>query len=78
MRYLEILPEDFLLMDPTSFLFRSSLKNWVRENIHENGDFIFRGKVEPPDKDWLESELEGWIERETHNYRSNIEILDLY
>ena len=64
LRYAEILPEYLFSIDPKSHLFKSSLKSWVRIHIPKNGDFIFRGKEEEKEEDWLTLELMNW--KRTH------------
>ena len=77
LRYLEKLPEEFLRVDPSSMTFRSSLKSWIKENIEANGDHIFKGKIEEPEMDWLESELEALKYKTAHDLRSEEEALEL-
>ena len=69
LRYAEVVPEDFYLIDPLSNQFKTSLKQWIKNNIHKNGDDIFKGNI--PKKtnceDWLLLELQSWGKRNQHD-----------
>ena len=42
LRYGEIVPDVLFSLDPTSVSFKRSLKQWIRDNIPNDGDYIFR------------------------------------
>ena len=54
LRYGEYLPEYLFHLDPDKEQLNSSLKVWIKHNIEQDGDYIFKGKLRPPEKDdWL-------------------------
>ena len=78
LRYLKILPNEFLLMDPTSCIFKRSLREWIMMSIEPNGDPIFKGRISSlTEEDWLEAELRQWRDSEAHNFESNIQFQDI-
>ena len=68
---------EFFHFDPTSLLFRRELKLWVKENIDPNGDYILKGKVTPPQTDWLMNECEAWKKRTFHDIWTQWEVENL-
>ena len=78
LRYANIIPKVFIQMDPQSPNLKSSLKEWVSKNIWKDGDYIFKGKLDPPGiEEWLWMELEAWKERERHDLETEMEMDDL-
>ena len=71
LRYADIVPAEFYCLDPLSFNFKKCLKDWVFSNISKDGDYIFQGKVYPPEnRDGLSAELNAWKERELLDWKS--------
>ena len=72
LRYSEVVPEDLYDVDPQTYGFKSSLKEWVKSNVHKDGDDIFRGNVpkQTDSEDWLNLELQAWQKRTQHNFMS--------
>ena len=66
LRYAKKVPPYFFSLDPFSIMFKIELKAWIRINIHKDGDYIFSGKAEPIEDDWLVLELNQWKQREDH------------
>ena len=65
LRYVTIIPPEMFDLDPQSFHFKHELRSWVMKNIPKDGDYIFKGKVRPPENDdWLHLELGTWKKRE--------------
>ena len=76
-RYAKLVDPEFFHFDPTSLLFRRELKLWVKENIDPNGDYILKGKVTPPQTDWLMNECEAWKKRTFHDIWTQWEVENL-
>ena len=78
LRYAECLPEVLFSLDPDKESLNSSLKHWINSNIEKDGDFIFKGKVRPPESnDWLLRELESWkdsLDHEIESYKQSEDI----
>ena len=82
LRYAQIVPEELFQIDPLSNTFRSCLKQWVKNNIPQEGDYILKGRINTKEEakvveDWLESELDSWKKKENHDIHSNIEFEEL-
>ena len=77
--YSKMMPSFLYSIDPTSMLFKSSLKEWVKGNIPQHGDSIFRGKVEEKEdeSDWLRLEVKRWRKRLDHEYHTFQEMRDV-
>ena len=74
LRYHNMLPRFLFELDPKSSTFSSSLKLWISENIPQDGDKIFKGKVRKEDEaDWLTLELREWKKQEEHESQSHAE-----
>ena len=75
LRYAEKLPSCLFDLDPQSGFFKSTLKSWILSTIEPDGDYIFKGKVDPPEEtDWLALEVELWNAREEHYILSQVEM----
>ena len=70
LRYNQKIPFFLHTLDPDSHGFKSSLKEWIREFVPQNGDSIFKGKVIPEATDWLLLELEEWQQKLKHEKES--------
>ena len=72
LRYARIIPQELYVQDPTSSIFKSYLKSWVKFSIPKDGDKIFKGKISPKEiweRDWLYLELQDWKTRERIDFK---------
>ena len=67
-----------MLMDPTSCIFKRSLREWIMMSIEPNGDPIFKGRISSlAEEDWLEAELRHWKDSEAHEFESERQFQDI-
>ena len=79
LRYASILPEELFTLNPVSQIFKTVLKAWIQNMIPQDGDLIFKGRVETQKQndDWLEKELQAWKQREVNKIESQKELQEL-
>ena len=81
LRYSELVPAEMFDMDPNKLSFKKVLKWWIKENIPNDGDDVFRGKIsQNEEKDWLNEELKTFAtnqlkEKEDRDMQRSLEDL---